>query len=769
MFALHPTRNWVDIVEGNSSKFIKVKKATKKAKLIFIYPFYSLVFLMMFGLILEAQAASERISPSLQDIIQQSSGNADTGAEVLLRKKQLELDENFLESRTEYMALRVADDEAARDYNQIRLYYDSYYSELSLDFANVLLPSGEMLPLSKDAIQIQTPGQTDFYQDRKALVFSLPSLKPGSVIEFQFQQRSIKPLVKNQWYEAEGFYWWQPKANNSVRLDPINQYEFQVITPTNVDIFYKLPERLKGFSKRSSAAKNTYKLSLKDLPKIEVEGSMPESVFVEQMFFIGTSNSWLPIASWARNLVETKVDPGEGVKSLAKKLVPAQATHIEKIQAVYDYMQNNVRYVFAHVGRGGYTPHPIEEVLTNQYGDCKDQSVLAIGLLRELGITAHAALISTKQGKFIDADLPSVGFNHMIVYIPPQNGEPETWFDSSGDKAIFPGYSFGLEDSPALILNNDKQPKIVYTPRLPMEQHGADLVLSMMESTTDKVTVDFEIRLRGSYEQYYRSWWAYNPDRQKALRDLAPIIFTNAEFVDAVVHNADSLRKPMWISGTLELKVKNHSESGPTPLAVGLNQILRMFEGLNEYEPPSLRDQDLEIRNGHVIRLIADINVPDDNYSAFTSSAGPSLDSEYFTLKQSSQPTDSGMRVTIEFSYPNQLITKEEYGHFYNELFSLEDLAPWVVSFTKDKQFSLPADKNIAGVDDSIQSRINGVQSLLDKGEFKKALAQAESLVSEFPKNAQAYYFLGLAQGYSGMFDQSNESFEKAMDLGHEL
>jgi hypothetical protein len=67
---------------------------------------------------------------------------------------------------------------------------------------------------------------------------------------------------------------------------------------------------------------------------------------------------------------------------------------------------------------GGYTPHAAAEVLSRNYGDCKDKAALTRALLAAIGIKSYAISIYSGDRQFVRPEWPtSLQFNHAIVAI----------------------------------------------------------------------------------------------------------------------------------------------------------------------------------------------------------------------------------------------------------------------------------------------------------------------------------------------------------------
>jgi transglutaminase-like putative cysteine protease/tetratricopeptide (TPR) repeat protein len=102
----------------------------------------------------------------------------------------------------------------------------------------------------------------------------------------------------------------------------------------------------------------------------------------------------------------------------AQRLKSNTKSDAERVLAVLRFVQEEVRYTGLELGSGAYRPRAPGEVLRRRYGDCKDKVLLAITLLRSLGIKAEPALVSTRWQRHLHERFPSPGdFDHVIVKV----------------------------------------------------------------------------------------------------------------------------------------------------------------------------------------------------------------------------------------------------------------------------------------------------------------------------------------------------------------
>src|SRR5690606_30312407 len=132
-----------------------------------------------------ADALSSRLAPTLDE--QATIETKDSNAEVLYALEKTVFEEDGSWPRISYYSIRINSIEAARDYGRIVIPFDHYYSDINLDFANARSKAGKITAVAQDTVQHRiTGGGQDFYSDSSELVFSLPNVVPGSIIEFQF-------------------------------------------------------------------------------------------------------------------------------------------------------------------------------------------------------------------------------------------------------------------------------------------------------------------------------------------------------------------------------------------------------------------------------------------------------------------------------------------------------------------------------------------------------------------------------------------------------
>jgi len=90
----------------------------------------------------------------------------------------------------------------------------------------------------------------------------------------------------------------------------------------------------------------------------------------------------------------------------------------EQARAIYDWVNQHVRYVGIELGVGGIIPHDANWTLNNAFGDCKDQAVLFASLLKAKNIPAELVLINATNRYKLSGIPLTADFNHVIAWLP---------------------------------------------------------------------------------------------------------------------------------------------------------------------------------------------------------------------------------------------------------------------------------------------------------------------------------------------------------------
>ncbi|HSC67949.1 MAG TPA: DUF3857 domain-containing protein [Cellvibrio sp.] len=711
----------------------------------------------------------QRIAPELTNLTRALKLDDKSETQVILRKTNVQIDENLMSYATSYVAVYINSDEAVRDYSQISVTFNSFYEDIALEFANVRTPDGKMDSIKADATQIQSPTDENFYHDRKELLFSLPNVRKGSIIEFQYRYTDTKKMVPGQWFDSFSFHWWEDRAaGQGTRADPIITSELQITAPKRLTLVGSDTARFQISEKRSQQGNQQHITWVgKNLAKIELQSSMPREHDYAPYLRVATTAQWRDVALWANSLIAPHLVADEKLKQLIAEIKKTALTPDDKVKAVYRAIQDRVRYVFAHVGRGGYEPHDAAEVLKNGYGDCKDQTVLAVMLLRELGIAADPALIVTRGRGIPDMKIPGVSFDHMIVHIPAQNGVRELWMDTTGETSLYPGFSVGIEGQPALIVNA-KTEKISVLPTLNANEHFAELELVFDKFEGRNAQASFKIHFGGLYEQRLRSMWQYSHERDKYFRELIGQIYNSAEVTELTASNADNMWQAFTLSGRFTFTNVWGGGKDPINYSFSITQLTNLFADLRNLHKPEDRKQPYVNDPGFNLRSRVVFASPGTSHHLQLKNQGEKIDNAYYSLNQSGKQEKDKYVLTQSLLVKTVKVMPKDYADFYQKTNELIESNDWTLSYEYNKTAAEVIALENNGKADST-SLIALTLLHIKNGAYEKSLQTAQQAVKVAPKMAEAHYALGLAQGYNHLLNESDASFKKAEALGYKF
>lgn len=177
----------------------------------------------------------------------------------------------------------------------------------------------------------------------------------------------------------------------------------------------------------------------------------------------GNMQSWEDFGKFIYALKKGRDVLPENVKQKVHELVDGVKDEREKIRILYEYMQQNTRYISIQLGIGGWQPFDAKFVASKSYGDCKALTNYMYSLLKEAGIHSSYAVVRAGEGsRYITEDFPSQQFNHVILCIP---GEKDSiWLECTSQ--IEPtGYMGGFTGNRKALLTHENGGALVNTPR----------------------------------------------------------------------------------------------------------------------------------------------------------------------------------------------------------------------------------------------------------------------------------------------------------------
>lgn len=186
---------------------------------------------------------------------------------------------------------------------------------------------------------------------------------------------------------------------------------------------------------------------------------MPNTVFGLEKFnlegYKGVANTWKDLGDWVNNnlLFDTK-QLDETTKQKVQEITKNEKSNIDKAKKIYQYLQENTRYISVQLGIGGWKPMPAKDVHRLGYGDCKALVNYTQALLKEAGIESYYTIIyGNKNKKNIAKDFVSEQGNHVILTIP--NGNDNVFLECTSQNIPFGYLSEFTDDRYAFVIKEN--------------------------------------------------------------------------------------------------------------------------------------------------------------------------------------------------------------------------------------------------------------------------------------------------------------------------
>lgn len=357
----------------------------------------------------------------------------------------------------------------SKNSNMISRYavYHSSYNKLSHLEAYTKVPNGKKYKTIKVS-EIKTASSTQssvFYDDGMESTFDFPGLTQYSVAHVNYDLFHKDAHLLTPFFIPE-------------RL-PIVNATFKVVVPAGIYINYIVkndPEGRFVFSEEKSKKETTYQWTITNtkpgtsfynspgfryyVPHVIVYITGYDKNNERQPFLQNLNELYQWNYSFTKDLNKSSVPQ---IKSLVDSLTKNVTTDLKKAEAIYRWVQNNIKYIAFENDIEGFRPRQAADVFSKRYGDCKDMSSILTQMLNLAGLPAYYTWIGTRDIPYLYSELPSpIVDNHMISAMN-LNGK---WYFVDGTNSFAnlelpPSFIQGKE---ALVAKNEKEYTIVKVP-----------------------------------------------------------------------------------------------------------------------------------------------------------------------------------------------------------------------------------------------------------------------------------------------------------------
>ncbi len=415
----------------------------------------------------------------------------------LLEETQVSIDDQGRRTVRYRYIFRIDQATAVEGWSTVSAPYAPWLDEKPQIRARVITPDGHEHHLDPATVADYTPDTSspEMFTDRKELKAPLPKLAKGALAEVEILSKEHRAFSKVGTHGMSSL--WQ-----SV---PVHKTRFTLEAPAGVPLRWKL-RGLPGLQLRPQIQDGRQRLVLELGASTPSRNREPYQAPDQDPFpaiLYTTTPTWAAAAAEYSATVEAQLK-GADVKAWVQKAVGDATTPEDKLRRILVNLHKDVRYTGLEFGEASVVPRPPAETFKRGYGDCKDKSALLVTLLREVGITAHLALLRVGSPDDVEPDLPGLSsFDHAIVHLP---GSAHPWIDPTVPEAplgVLPAPDLGRralvihETSPGLLTTQDSTPEqntTLETREVFLAEDGAGRLVEVTEARGPS-----EIQLRSGY------------------------------------------------------------------------------------------------------------------------------------------------------------------------------------------------------------------------------------------------------------------------------
>jgi hypothetical protein len=325
-------------------------------------------------------------------------------------------------------------------------------------------------------------------------------------------------------------------------------------TPIFLDVLHGHADRR---NEKDERGRHVTRLVWEKPPLVLDEPLAPALTETVPMVVGSTFRTWADLRSWYTEAIRDFSVPDEEVKRLAAELTKDKPTREGKLEALFDFVADDIRYV-NYVSGEWYLPNRPQQLLARREGDCDDKALLLITLLKAVGIDAEEVMVQTRQTNepslllAKNAAIPL--FDHGIAFLPGPGPNGGTYLDAtSPESRLGPLPSM---DARAFGLKIDARPaEIFQLPKGSPDDHGSEATWTLSLHPNGSADLVGEERHTGDSAFWLRTYAAQPDARAQYVEDnlVSPYLPTVA--VDkAIEFKADLPHGQAWV------KYKAHSD-----------------------------------------------------------------------------------------------------------------------------------------------------------------------------------------------------------------
>jgi hypothetical protein len=381
------------------------------------------------------------------------------------------------------------------------------------------------------------------------------------------------------------------------------------------------------------------------------------------------------VYNWNNRLYEMAGNDKEKIKATVTKITEGKTKDIDKIKAIYYWVQDNIRYIAYEDGYSGYIPYPVQDVLNKKYGDCKGMANLLTEMLKLAGYDAHFSWVGTRSLPYSQS-LPALCVNnHAIATLYFDN---KTYFlDGTESYVPFGENAFRIQGKEVMVAKGNTFEIVT----VPTTTHEGNKLLTKADFTLDNETLKGKVKVTLSGNQRTEFHQSYQDlattAQEEFLNDFLEFGNDNLEAANIKTSDLKNRELPVTIEGDIDLTNSVSGISGDKYLSIDF-----FPKSLERFVPDEKRIEGYDIDD--VIKFEDEISltipagklVTDLPQSLEIKKDGYEFKGEYLIV-------NNKLTLKKALSIKNSIIKKSDFENWKKFIESIKEFNKYLITITK--------------------------------------------------------------------------------------
>lgn len=381
------------------------------------------------------------------------------------------------------------------------------------------------------------------------------------------------------------------------------------------------------------------------------------------------------VYQWNNRLYGMAGNENDKLKPIVAKITEGKTKDIDKVKALYYWVQDNIRYIAYEDGYSGYIPASTQDVLNKKYGDCKGMANLLTEMLKISGYDAHFSWVGTRALPYSQS-LPALCVNnHAITTLYLDN---KAYFLDGTEKYVSLGENaFRIEGKEVMIAKGEKfeiQP-------VPVSSADANKIATKADFALENETLKGKIKVvltgdrRTGFHQRYQE--LPTTSQEDFLNEFLEFGNSNLEAANVKTSDLRNRDLPVTIEGNIDMGNSVNTISGDQYVGIDF-----FPKSLERFVPDEKRIEGYDLDD--VISFEDEITLTIPAGKQFTDKPeNLQLKEDGYEFNGAYVVENNKLVLKKTLSLKNSIIKKSDFGNWIKFIESIKEFNKYMITITQ--------------------------------------------------------------------------------------